>query len=238
MNLILFLATIIISLIAVRIGAIAFELTGLRWDSAKFQALSCFTGTGFTTKEAELITHHPQRRQIASVLMVLGNAGLVTIIATFANSMRPGNFQIALPFTSIVFPERLLPWINLLIIMTFLYLAYRILTKTEISTKFGDIIRKRIKKDYIVKPFSFEELHISTGGYGVSRIELCDDSPMINHTIKESDLRSQDINILAIEREHNITPNPPPSFKILKGDVLICFGKLHEMRNTFCPVEV
>jgi len=63
MNLILFIAILIVSFIVVRIGAIAFELTGLEWSLAKFQALSCFTGTGFTTKEAELITGHPQRRR-------------------------------------------------------------------------------------------------------------------------------------------------------------------------------
>lgn len=45
MNLVLFVIVIIISMIVVRIGAIAFQLTGLDWSFAKFQALSCFTGT-------------------------------------------------------------------------------------------------------------------------------------------------------------------------------------------------
>ena len=56
MNLLLFIMTLIGSFIALRIGAIAFELTGLEWSLAKFQTLSCFTGTGFAAKEAELIT--------------------------------------------------------------------------------------------------------------------------------------------------------------------------------------
>ena len=81
---------IFVSFVVVRIGAIAFELTGLEWSLAKFQSLSCFTGTGFTTKEAELITGNPQRRKIASVLMVLGNAGLVILIASFVSSLVPG----------------------------------------------------------------------------------------------------------------------------------------------------
>lgn len=65
MNLMLLLVTVLVSMIVVRIGAVAFQLTGLEWSLAKFQALSCFTRTGFTTKEAELITGHPQRRRIA-----------------------------------------------------------------------------------------------------------------------------------------------------------------------------
>ncbi len=91
---------LIIAFIIVRIGAIAFQLTGLEWSLAKFQALSCFTATGFTTKEAELITATRQRRRIASVLIVLGHAGFVTMIATFANSLNPRGItrKIEIPF--------------------------------------------------------------------------------------------------------------------------------------------
>ncbi len=52
MNLVLFITVLIVSFVIVRIGAIAFQLTGIEWSLAKFQALSCFTATGFTTKEA------------------------------------------------------------------------------------------------------------------------------------------------------------------------------------------
>ena len=129
MNLLLFIVMILISFIVVRIGAVAFELTGLEWSLAKFQALSCFSGTGFTTKEAELVVGNPQRRRIASVLMVLGNAGLVTLIATFANSLRPETYlpKFTIPFIHLVFPSRLLPWINLIIIVISLYIIYRFL---------------------------------------------------------------------------------------------------------------
>ena len=64
MNLLLFIFVLISSFIIVRIGAIAFELTGLEWSLAKFQSLSCFTGTGFTTREAELITGNPQSKKL------------------------------------------------------------------------------------------------------------------------------------------------------------------------------
>ncbi len=42
-----------LSLIVVRIGAEALTLTGLSRQEAKFQARSAWTGTGFTTSEAE-----------------------------------------------------------------------------------------------------------------------------------------------------------------------------------------
>ena len=89
MNGMLFILVLAASFVIVRIGAVAFQLTGLEWSLAKFQSLSCFSGTGFTTKEAELITGHRLRRRIASILMVLGNAGLVTLVATAASALDP-----------------------------------------------------------------------------------------------------------------------------------------------------
>ena len=54
---------------------------------AAFQNCSAFTGTGFTTREAELIALHKDRRKIASVLMILGSAGFVTLIATLVTTI-------------------------------------------------------------------------------------------------------------------------------------------------------
>ena len=61
-------------------------MTGLDANKAKFQALSAFSGTGFTTKEAETVTNHPDRRKIIAWLMVLGNAGIVTVIVATTSS--------------------------------------------------------------------------------------------------------------------------------------------------------
>lgn len=238
MNLLLFLFAIIVSFIVVRIGAIAFQLTGLEWSLAKFQALSCFSGTGFTTKEAELITGNPQRRRIASVLMVLGNAGLVTVIATFANSLRPATIvpKFTIPFVHLVFPSNLLPWINLIIIVVSIYAIYRFFTHTKITRKLTDIIKTKIINKEIVKPVTFEELLVATGGYGVSSIEVCKDSPILEKTLFESDLRSHDITVLAVERKEGIIPNPAAETKIMLGDTLICFGKLENIREELCII--
>jgi len=79
----LLLIIIIISYCIVRSGAIALEMTGVSIQIARFQALSAFTGTGFTTQETERIVNHPIRRKIISFLMILGNAGIVSIIGAF-----------------------------------------------------------------------------------------------------------------------------------------------------------
>ncbi len=239
MNLLLFITVLVVSFVIVRIGAIAFQLTGLEWSLAKFQALSCFTGTGFTTKEAELITASSQRRRIASVLIVLGHAGLVTMIATFANSLRPQavTAKLVVPFLSFNIPNNILPLINLLVIVVAMYVIYKVFTNTEFARRLTKVLRRRILKREIVRPVSFEELMIATGGYGVSKIEVRKDSPVLNKTLLESGLRKQDITVLAVVRSEQTTPNPSADTKILLGDELICFGNLDNIRNTICVMD-
>ncbi|MFC1558226.1 cation:proton antiporter regulatory subunit [candidate division KSB1 bacterium] len=233
MNLFLLIITIIISFIIVRIGAIAFHMTGIKWPQAKFQSLSCFTGTGFTTREAELITGNTKRRRIATFLMILGNAGLVTIIATFANSIRPSLImsKFSIPILHSVLPSFLIPIVNLLIIIIAIYLIYKIFTNAKISRMLTEILRKKIKEKDIIDASPFEELFLATGGYGISQIEVGKEFLMLDKTILESGLRKLDIMILAIERKGALIPNPPSGTKILLNDKLICFGKLENIKH-------
>jgi hypothetical protein len=76
------LAVITVSLLVVRISTVALSLTGVSNDLAEFQALSAFTGSGFTTRESEEIVSHPVRRRIIMHLMLVGNAGIVVAIAS------------------------------------------------------------------------------------------------------------------------------------------------------------
>jgi hypothetical protein len=232
--LILFILTLIISFVVVRIGAIAFQLTGLEWSLAKFQALSCFSGTGFTTKESELITGDKQRRKIASILIILGNAGLVIMIATLAGSLVPQETILSklsesfLPFE--IKPD-LVKWVNLAIIIAVVYGIYRIFTYEKFVRKMTTLLRKKIIKKEIFQKVSFEELLLATGGYGISRITVSSGSPILNKTLAKSQLREYDITVLATVRGGETIPNPQANMKILLSDELICFGKLENIKN-------
>ncbi|MHC4640571.1 MAG: cation:proton antiporter regulatory subunit [Planctomycetota bacterium] len=233
MNLVLFITVLIVSFIIVRIGAIAFQLTGIEWSLAKFQALSCFTATGFTTKESELITSDLRRRRIATVLIVLGHAGFVTMIATFANSLRPRAIadKLDVPFSAFTISDKVLPWINLIIIIAAIYITYKLFSNTTFARRLTNVLRKRIIKKEMIKSVSFEELAVATGGYGVSRIKIREDNPILGKALSESELRKDDITVLAIIRDDSTIPNPSASRKILSGDELICFGKLGIIRK-------
>ncbi len=76
------LVVILLSLLVTRVATIALTLTGLSEEVARFQARSAFTGCGFSTRESEQVVNHPVRRRIMLMLMLLGNAGIVTAVSS------------------------------------------------------------------------------------------------------------------------------------------------------------
>jgi len=89
-----------LSVMVTRIGSVALLHTGLSRDAARFQALSAFTGVGFTTVESESVTNHPVRRRIVGLLMMIGNAGFVTVLSSVVLTLlaieRSATSQVAL----------------------------------------------------------------------------------------------------------------------------------------------
>ena len=62
-----------------------FRLTGLPAERARFQVISLLTGTGFTTRESEIIMTSRQRRRLARVTMLFGYVFNITIVSAFIN---------------------------------------------------------------------------------------------------------------------------------------------------------
>jgi Trk-type K+ transport system membrane component len=79
-------AIVLIILAVVKLGSIAFQLTGMEPKMATFQSLSAFTNTGFTTSASEDVVQHRTRRVIASVLIIIGYIGIVGVIVTIIRS--------------------------------------------------------------------------------------------------------------------------------------------------------
>ena len=72
----------LLALLVNRIATAALVFTGMSREMARFQARSAFSTVGFTTSESESVVNHPVRRRIISILMIMGNAGFVGLIAT------------------------------------------------------------------------------------------------------------------------------------------------------------
>ena len=233
MSIFIFIATLIVAYLVIKIGGAAFELTGMDPEQSHFQALSAFTGTGFTTRESELIVVHKQRRKIASSLIILGNAGFVTLIATLVNSIKstaPGS-TISIPGLSKGIPAFLVPYMTLSFILIILYVIHRLFRSSKLAIILKQKVQQKMIDNKYIQPVCFEEFLLSTSGYGVSQIEIIENNPLLGKTLSESRLREHGILVLSVERGDEHILNPSPDIRFTQRDRLVCFGRLDDIRK-------
>ena len=83
--LLLFSFIILIYWVITELFTFLFRFTGLPIEKARFQVISLLTGTGFTTRESEIILASRRQRRLARVTMLFGYAFNVTIVSAFIN---------------------------------------------------------------------------------------------------------------------------------------------------------
>ncbi len=213
------LITILISFTTVRIGAFALHLTGLEPEAATFQALSAFSGTGFTTAESERVVRHRSRRRIISILIILGNAGLVAVIGTLA----AGATQ-----------AQNLGWEWVLIYMGVvilgIFVLYRVVLKSGLATSLIEKLRKPLLKRIVMAAPPFEEMMHVGGDWSVNLVTIGKNSKFIDRTL--SDLMSlSDVDVLAIDRTDSFTSRPTDDVVIREKDRLLVFCTTRSMKK-------
>lgn len=208
---------IFISFLVVRAGAIALMITGLDKKRAVFQALSAFTGTGFTTREAEKVINHPVRRQVISLLMILGNAGIVTVIISATSSLISSEGY-ALP-------------INVLILIVGVFVIYRIGTYKGFIKKWESFIENRLVKSPYLEEEAVEDLLHFMEGYGLVRAIIRRDSPMAGSLLSKCKICREDFLILGIERGRKWIPIPKPQEEIKEGDKIVVYGNMKDLKS-------
>ena len=211
---------IVMSLLVVWAGGIALAMTGMDEKTARFQALSAFTRTGFTTKEAELVTKNPRRRTIVTWLMILGNAGIITVIVTATSSLSsttsgPG---IAIGIASLI------------AIVVLIYLVARYTPLVKIWRRFVE--KKLINSEFFEEGVSEDLLHLSEG-YGLVKIFVTEGSPLIGHTLFESNTPENDFWVVGIERGKDWISLPRSREKIEEKDRLIVYGNIDQLKSIF-----
>ena len=214
MQIIIFLIGTIIWLVVFWAGSIAFEATGMERSRARFQALSAISGTGFTTSEAESVVNHPQRRKIASRLILVGTTGLLGTIVALILFIRVG---LQAPSSSII--------VVVVIALTTIVL---LITLGAIN-KMTNTIVGRLRKRKLINQLAIEEIIHKTGQYGVARLSIGKQTPATVLTIKDTGLEEQGITILAIERNDTTIPFPNKEEALKTGDYLLCYGKVAEI---------
>ncbi len=208
------LIVILFSIIFVRIGAVALEMTGLSREVATFQAQSAYTGVGFTTSESEYVMSHPVRRKIIRILMFVGSAGIASAMAMLFLSFVGKNTQ-----------ETVDSLIYLAIGLVLLFLFAR---SKVIDRGLRYIIKRALRKFTKIHPYDYELLLGLSKGYTIGRFKIRRNSWLANKKLKDLRLNEEGVLVLGIIRkvrgEERYMGAPRGEVQLMPGDELICYG--------------
>ncbi len=180
-----------LSIFLIRVASVALRVTGLADSSARFQALSAFTGTGFTTREAESVVNYPIRRSIVSMLMIIGNMGLVTILATVVVSLVRTDGD-----TTAVIVQ--MGWLlGSLAVLWFLMLNKRA------DQILCSVIGRILESTTFLGTRGFHRLLQVSDGYSVCEHPIAPHLLDDNGSVSESNLAALDLTMLAIHSPEN-----------------------------------
>ena len=221
------LIIIALSIIVVRIGAIALELTGLSTEIASFQAQSAFSGVGFTTRESERIVTHPVRRRIIRILILMGGAGVTTSIAT-----------LVLAFVGQTGRGVLVRGEFLLLGLVCIFFIAR---SRHLYNFMKTVITKALEKWTSLRIYDYEQLFGLGEGYAIAKISIRQDNPLSDKPIKELKAQLEGVLILAVYRRSGKKTQfigaPHGDFMLNVGDELICYAKEEEIAKKPPPLK-
>lgn len=221
------LVVVFLSLIVTRIATVALMSTGLSRDIARFQARSALTGVGYTTSEAEPIVNHPVRRRIVMFLMLVGNAGLVTIVASMI-------------FTFVGEAGASQKLIRLAVILAGLVGIF-VLSKSERVDRWMHRVIVRVLSRYTdLEIHDYVRLLQLRKDYGVTEVRVQPGDWMEGRTLAELELDREGILVLGIHRDDGTYRGAPQGETVFRpGDHVVVYGRvplladLHERRKGY-----
>ncbi len=209
-----------LSLLITKIATESLVHTGLSRQSAKFQARSAFTGVGFTTHEAEKIVNHPLRRRIIMALMLMGNVGIISAVAS-------------LMLTFVRTEQSAVPdYIKVLIILGGIGLLYLFSRSHWLERILVKLIKIGLKKFTTLNIKDYVELLNLTREYEITVLNVKKGDWLENKKLRDLNLRQEGLNLIGIRRSDGTyigTPNGDTEIK--KKDNLILYGRTNTLKN-------
>lgn len=221
MSLVFLIIFTIIFLFLVELLCILFKLTGLQDYKARFQVISILTGTGYTTKESELIMQHKKRRELAQWTMILGYIGLATFI----------------PFFMTFIAEFIIDELKIraiILLGAFLFLLITIIRNKRIIMW----IDKRIECLLINNKVKNNNKHLwklisRSHGFGIYNILVDEECKIIGKTLLESKLSEKEIILLNVDRGDDFFSFPKADFILKEQDNIVIYGKVENIKKIF-----
>jgi hypothetical protein len=207
------LIVVTLSLLMTRIAAVALVYTGVSVELAEFQARSAFTGVGFTTNESEQIVTHPVRRRIVFLLMLLGNAGIVTavssLILTFINAETPQAWGV-----------------RLLLLGLGLFLLWVVATSAFAERYLSRLIRWALQRWTQLDARDYVNLLHLSGDYSVTELKIEPGDWVSDRKLAELHLRQEGVLVLGIQRsDGGYVGAPKGETMVYPGDTMLIYGR-------------
>ncbi len=210
---------IIASILIIRIATIALVQTGMSEDVARFQAISAFTTSGFTSSETEQIFHSAVRRRIVSYLMLWGNAGTATAISS-----------IVLSFASSTNLQQTM--LRLILLLISVIVLYMILRTEFIDRKISTYIKNLLKKYANVDANDYADLLRVKQDYAIAEVMLHDDSKVANKKIQDCGLSKDRILVIGITKANGHFIGSPKGTDLMEvGDHIIMYGNRDALKK-------
>jgi K+/H+ antiporter YhaU regulatory subunit KhtT len=202
-----------LSILVTRIATVALTHTGLSRQSAKFQARSAFTGVGFTTEESEKVVNHPIRRRILLLLMLLGNAGVVTSVSTLILSFI--DIRGSMP----------LVW-RIVLLVTGLVLLWGLAASKWVDRHLSESISRALKQHTQLDVRDYAGMLHLAGDYQVHEMRVEKDDWMADRALMDLNLTDEGIMVLGITRTDGTYIGAPKGPTMLRPeDSLILYGR-------------
>lgn len=204
---------VLLSLLVVRIGSNALKLTGMSADAAQFQSASAFFGVGFTTAEAEMVMRHPVRRRVVLHLIIAGNIGLTSALATLIVTLVQGD------------DSALSNGLQLLIVGVALISVAFLVNLRIVKAPFDILIMKSLKHAGVVDVHDYELLLKVQDGFSVAEICIEVGHPWAAMRLSES--RPSDAGVVVLNVRHpdgEFSGAPDKDFVLHEGDQLMVYG--------------
>jgi hypothetical protein len=213
------IAIIVIAWLAMHVASIALMLTGMDRRKARFEALSAFFGVGFTTRNSEEIVRHPQRRRIISIIIVLGNAGIIAVIASLVGTFAKASL-VTVP-------------IGVIVAAGIIFVLWRVAVRQGWTDRFEKWIEERLLKEKVFKEQRLIEVVEVDGDYVIGKALARPGCDYVDQKLGDLKLSDKGLLVLAINRKGRIIRPPKASNYIREGDILTVFGKRKQIERTF-----
>lgn len=217
------LVVLVVSLLVVRVATVALTLTGLSQPLARFQARSAFTGAGFTTNESEKVVQHPVRRRIIMLLMLLGNAGIVTAITSLILSfVGTAGSQSSAGAT----------WFRIAFLIVGLTALWLFAHSRWVDDRMSRLIAWALGRWTDLEVRDYAGLLHLTGNYVVAELTVQPDDWLAEQPLQDLKLSDEGVLVLGVERSGGKYIGAPRGDTVLNiDDTVLLYGRRDVVAN-------